>query len=101
MIWKLVHPETGAEEERFAPVGSISFEEGRDAGDGTMREVVTCHGFHREELRGLPQWEKRPLSLLGLPLYDAFVARSPQEEVAFVIEGDAPLVLGSLVEEAA
>jgi adenylyltransferase/sulfurtransferase len=101
VIWKLVHPETGAEEERFAPVGSISFEEGRDPGDGVMREVVTCHGFDREELRGLPHWENRPLSLLGLPLFDAFVARSPQEEVAFVMQGDAPLVLGSLVEEAA
>lgn len=96
VIWKLVHPETGAEEERFAPVGSVSFEQGRDPIDGTLREVVTCHGFHREELRGLPQWAARPLPALGLPLYDAFVARCGEREVAFLMAGDAPLVLGPL-----
>lgn len=101
VIWKLVHPHTGAEEERFAPLGSIRYEEGRDREDGTLREVVTCHGFHREELRALPQWAQRPLAETGLPPYDAFVARSPDQEAAFVIAGDAPLVLGPLAEEEA
>ncbi|MCL4783691.1 MAG: ThiF family adenylyltransferase [Bryobacterales bacterium] len=99
IIWKLVHPETGAVEERFAPLGGVSYEEGRDPSDGVLREVVTRHGFTLRELAASPALAGRLLSDWGLPLYDAFVARSPESEVAFVMAGDAPQVLQSLAGE--
>lgn len=98
VIWKLVHPITRTEEERFAPLGSIAFEEGHDPEDGVLRDVVTCHGFTRTELNESPQWSNRLLSDLGLPPYDVFVARSANAEVAMLMAGDAPGVLGSLAE---
>lgn len=99
IIWKLVHPVTGAEEERFAPLGGVSYKEGRDPADGVLREVVTRHGFTLGELAASPALARRRLADWGLPLYDAFVARSPESEVAFVMEGDAPQVLQSLAGE--
>ncbi len=99
IIWKLVHPETGAVEERFAPLGGVPYEEGRDPSDGVLREVVTRHGFTLRELAASPALAGRLLSDWGLPLYDAFVARSPESEVAFVMAGDAPQVLQSLAGE--
>ncbi len=98
VIWKLVHPITRTEEERFAPLGSIAFEEGHDPEDGVLRDVVTCHGFTRTELNESPQWSNRLLSDLGLPPYDVFVARSASAEVAMLMAGDAASVLGSLAE---
>lgn len=100
IIWKLVHPETGAAQEYFAPLGSISYEEGRDPADGALREVVTRHGFTRQDLEVNPEWAGRRMSEWGLPLYDVFIARSGGAEVAYVMAGDAPQVLQSLVEEA-
>lgn len=99
VIWKLVHPETGAMEECFTPVGGISYEQGRDPADGTPREVVTRHSFTRRELTADPALAGRKLSEWGLPLYDAFIARNSDAEVAFVMEGDAPQVLQSLAGE--
>lgn len=100
VIWKLVHPETGVVEERFAPMGSLSFEEGRDPADGVVREVVARHGFTRRDIEATPALANRRLSEWGLPLYDVFVARSAEAEAAFILEGDAPEVLGSLAEGA-
>lgn len=100
VIWKLVHPITGAVEECFAPVGALSYDQGRDPVDGTPRSVVTCHGFTRADLRTNPGWAQRRLSEWGLPLYDVFVARSGDVETGFVFEGDAPQVLGPLAVEA-
>ena len=98
VIWKLVHPVSGKEDERFAPLGSIAYEEGHDPEDGVLRDVVTCHGFTRDELIDSPQWSNRLLSELGLPLYDVFVARSANAELALLMAGDAQGVLGSLAE---
>lgn len=100
IIWKLVHPETGTAEEYFAPMGSLSLEEGRNPADGVLREVVARHGFTRQDLEATPALASRRLSEWGLPLYDVFVARSADAEVAFVLEGDAPNVLGPLAERA-
>lgn len=100
VVWKLAHPETGAVEERFAPVGSISYEEGRDPADGVLREVIPRHGFTRRDLAAAPELAGRRMSDWGLPLYDVFVARTAEAEVAFVMEGDAPQVLKSLAPEA-
>src|SRR5229473_4413485 len=43
IVHKLVCPQCGAAEERFAPVGSIRFDEGRCPADGQMRAVSTAH----------------------------------------------------------
>lgn len=93
IIWKLVHPQTGTVQECFAPLGSLSFEDGLDPVDGVMREVVTCHGY-----QGEPELAWRRLSELGLPLFDVFVARADEREIAYLLEGDAPDVLGDLAE---
>ncbi len=96
VIWKLVHPETGVAQECFAPLGALSLEDGRDPIDGVMREVVTCHGYGGEaELAG------RRLSALGLPLFDVFVARAGEREIAYLLAGDAPDVLGTLADDGA
>lgn len=100
VIWKLVHPLTGEAEECFVPLGSLSREQGRDPADGVSRGVVTIHGFTRADLQTHEGWAGRRLSDWGLPLYDAFIARSGDTEIGFVFEGDAPQVLGPLVAEA-
>lgn len=96
VIRRLVCPECCAADERFAPVGSISFQEGRCAKDGQMRVVETIHGFSGRESFG-----ERTLDALGLPLFDAFTARSGEEEIGYLIAGDRRKVLGSLCDAGA
>ena len=96
VIRRLVCPECCAADERFAPVGSISFHEGRCANDGQMRVVETIHGFSGRESFGA-----RTLDALGLPLFDAFTARSGEEEIGYLIAGDRRKVLGSLCDAGA
>jgi len=91
IIHKLVCSQCGAEEERFAPVGSIRFEEGRCPNDGQMRAVSTIHGFSSGEYFG-----ERALDKLGLPLFDAFTARAADREIAYLMGGDKEQVLGLL-----
>lgn len=93
IIWKLVHPDLGLERECFVPLGALALEDGIDPGSGVMQEVVTCHGFHGE-----PELATRRLDQLGLPLYDVYIARAGSREIAYLIEGDGPEVLGDLAE---
>lgn len=96
VIWKLVNPHSGGEQEYFVPLGSLGPTDGVDTEDGTMRQVVTCHAFHGTEAYGA-----RRLSELGLPAFDVFVARAGLNEVAYLLEGDASAVLGDLAGGAA
>jgi adenylyltransferase/sulfurtransferase len=93
VIYKFVCSACGAEEEKFAPVGSLSFEEGRCAKDGQMRTVQTVHGYSGAEAYG-----ERTLDKLGLPLFDVFAARSAEREIAYLIAGDQQEVLGGPAE---
>ena len=52
VIHKLVCPKCGAEEERFVPVGNVSYEGGRCPVDGSMRIVHTIHGYAGTESFG-------------------------------------------------
>lgn len=90
VIHKFSCPQCGAQEEKFAAVGSISFEEGRCAKDGQMRVVVTAHSFS-----GMGSFGSRTLDKLGLPLFDVFTARAAGREIAYLVEGDRESVLGS------
>jgi adenylyltransferase/sulfurtransferase len=83
-------PQCGTREERFVPVGSIRYEEGRCPRDGQMRVVKTIHGYSGDESFG-----GRTLDRLGLPLYDVFSMRSGELEKAYLISGDKVAVLGS------
>jgi hypothetical protein len=78
------------QEEKFAPVGSIPFEEGRCPKDGQMRVVVTAHSFSAAESFG-----SRSLDKLGLPLFDVFTARADTREIAYLVAGDRQKVLAS------
>jgi molybdopterin/thiamine biosynthesis adenylyltransferase len=89
IVHKLVCAKCGAEEERFAPVGSISFEEGRCPKDGQMRAVETIHSYSGSEAYGA-----RTLDQLGLPLFDVFTARSGESERGYLIAGDGEEILG-------
>lgn len=91
VIHKLVCPECGASEEKFTPVGSVSFQQGRCAKDGQMRIVETIHGFGGDEDFG-----NRTLDTLGLPLFDVFTARHGEDEIGYLTAGDRQDVLGSL-----
>jgi adenylyltransferase/sulfurtransferase len=93
IIWKLVCPVCGEEEECFAPVGAIQYHRGRCPRDGQMRAVRTLSGY-----RGEPELANRRLDQLGLPLFDCFTARSPDAEIAYSIGGDAEAVLGPLAD---
>jgi adenylyltransferase/sulfurtransferase len=93
IIHKLVCPHCGAEEELFAPVGSITRGEGRCPDDGHMRAVHTLSGY-----RGELDLAARTLDLLGLPLFDVFTARSIDAEISYCVAGDAPAVLGPLAK---
>jgi adenylyltransferase/sulfurtransferase len=91
IIHKLVCPACGAEEELFVPVGTVHVERARCARDGATRAVVATHGY-----TGAESYGGRKLTELGLPLWDVFVARAAEREVAFLMAGDAPAVVGPL-----
>ncbi|MGA9470886.1 MAG: ThiF family adenylyltransferase, partial [Terriglobales bacterium] len=91
IIWKLVCPKCGEEEECFVPVGAIQYDRGHCPRDGHMRAVHTLSGY-----RGEPELANRRLDQLGLPLFDAFTARSLDAEISYYITGDAEAVLGPL-----
>src|SRR5262249_16020054 len=90
IIHKLVCPACKSEEEIFAPVGSLSFEEGRCKNDGQMRVVQTAHNFSGAESCG-----SRTLRQLGLPLFDVFTARGSDREIGYLLAGDAAQVFGA------
>jgi len=94
VIHKLVCPQCGEAEERFAPVGSVSFQEGHCPKDGQMRVVETIHGFSGQE-----PFADRTLDSLGLPLFDIFTARSGESEIGYLISGDRGHALGALAPE--
>jgi molybdopterin/thiamine biosynthesis adenylyltransferase len=91
IIHKLVCPPCRAEEEIFAAVGTVPYARGRCTACGQPRTVVTAHGF-----RGTESFGARPLDSLGLPLFDVFIARTAQRELAYLIAGDSEAVLGEL-----
>jgi adenylyltransferase/sulfurtransferase len=91
IVHKLVCPRCKAEEEIFAPVGSIRYESGRCPEDGQMRVVHTLAGY-----RGQDELATLRLDQLGLPLFDVFTARSADSEISYFLAGDAALVLGPL-----
>jgi len=94
IVEKFVCPACGEVEERFAPLGSIAFEEARCPKDGQLRTVVTRHSYNGE-----PALAPRPLNRLGLPLLDAYTARHGDREIAYVPYGDTAEVLGPLAAE--
>jgi len=98
VIHKLICPKCHAEEEVFAAVGSVKYEQGKCAKCGEMRVVVTIHSYD-----GKGEIGSRTLDSLGLPLFDIFVARSDREdrELPLLIEGDAEIVLEHAKEQAA
>jgi adenylyltransferase/sulfurtransferase len=93
IVHQLACPHCGASETLFVPVGTIGFEQGRCPGDGHMRRVIALHGYSGEA-----ELADRTLDTLGLPRFDVFVARSGEEEIAYVINGDRREVLGDLAE---
>ncbi|MBI1787942.1 MAG: ThiF family adenylyltransferase [Acidobacteria bacterium] len=91
IIHKLVCPTCGREEELFAPVGTVGLHRARCAGDGATRAVIAVHNYTGSESYGC-----RKLNDLGLPLWDVYVARAGESEIAFLISGDAASVVGPL-----
>lgn len=96
IIHKLACSTCGAEEQLFAPVGTVPYARGKCPKDGHMRSVITAHSFS-----GTESFAGRTLDQLGLPLFDVFTARTAEREVAFVISGDQNAVLGQLAMGAA
>jgi molybdopterin/thiamine biosynthesis adenylyltransferase len=92
VVHRLVCPNCGTEEERFAPVGSITFEEGKCPKDGQMRTVATIHNYSGSESYGA-----RSLDRLGLPLFDVFTARSAEREIGYLIAADREEILGPAI----
>jgi molybdopterin/thiamine biosynthesis adenylyltransferase len=95
VIHKLACPGCSGEEELFAAVGTVAYGRGRCPACGQMRTVVTAHSF-----TGMEPFANRTLDQMGLPRFDAFVARSAEREMAYVIGGDAGAVLGPLAATA-
>ena len=98
VIHKLVCPKCHAEEEMFAAVGSVKYEQGKCSKCGEMRVVVTTHSYD-----GTGEMGTRSLDSLGLPLFDIFVARAMEgeRELPLLIEGDASIVLEHTKEKVA
>src|SRR5580658_9549147 len=91
VVQKFVCPACNAEEELYQAVGSVPFERAKCHNDGQLRTVVSLHSYSGEaELAG------KPLSQLGLPPLDVFVARAGEQEIAYIPHGDAQQVLGPL-----
>jgi adenylyltransferase/sulfurtransferase len=91
VIHKLVCPACGSDEEVFAAVGTLRYEDGRCTCSGEMRAVHAIHSYSARENFG-----NRRLNDLGLPAYDVFVARNEERERAYLMCGDAADVLGKL-----
>jgi Dinucleotide-utilizing enzymes involved in molybdopterin and thiamine biosynthesis family 2 len=89
IVHALECPQCGTKEERFVPVGSIRYDQGRCPRDGQMRVVKAIHSYSGSESFG-----GRTLDIVGLPLYDVFSVRSAEAEKAYLIAGDQSLVLG-------
>jgi molybdopterin/thiamine biosynthesis adenylyltransferase len=89
VIHKLQCPVCGEEEEMFRPVGAVKFEQGRCSKDEQMRSVLAVHNYSGQESFG-----SRTLDQLGLPLFDVFTARNEEQEIAYLVAGDADKVLG-------
>ena len=96
VVQKFVCPACNAEEEMYRPVGSIPFEQARCKNDGQLRTVIALHSYSGEDELG-----DRPLSRLGLPLFDVFISRTKDREIAYIPNGDAARVMGTLVPEPA
>src|SRR5260370_6806417 len=88
VVHKFVCAECGGEEERFAPVGSIAFEEGKCPRDGQMRNVAAIHSYSGNEAYGA-----RTLDQLGLPLFDIFTARTRKREIGYLLPRDPQNIL--------
>lgn len=82
-------------EEVFAPVGSVPHARGRCPHDGQARSVETMHSYSGQQ----EEAGSRTLDRLGLPLFDVFVARSSNAEIAYLVAGDREGVLGRLAAE--
>ena len=96
VIHKLACQGCGAEEELFAAVGTVPYGRGKCPHCGAMRNVVTAHGYSGTEAFG-----NRTLDQLGLPLFDVFTARSAEREIAYLMAGDEPQILGQMASGAA
>lgn len=94
VVQKFVCPACGAEEAKFAAMGSIPFEAARCTKDEQMRTIVSAHSYS-----GVEDFGDTLLSELGLPLLDIYVARHEEREIGYIPYGDARLVLGDLVPE--
>jgi len=90
VVHRLSCPSCHQEQELFAPVGSVRYEQGLCPRDGHMRVVTTMHNYGGE-----PELAQRKLNALGLPLFDAFIARAEDQEIAYLISGDEPDVFAS------
>jgi molybdopterin/thiamine biosynthesis adenylyltransferase len=93
IIHRLSCPKCGQEEELLRPLGSVSFAEGRCPVDQEMRIVTTAHNYTGKEPFG-----ERRLAELGLPRFDVFTGRTDEAEIAYLIAGDAEMVLGALAD---
>lgn len=93
VIHRFVCPKCCAQENVFAPVGTVEYSRGYCPHDGEMRVVETVHSFSGEaDIAHLH------LNETGLPLYDVFTARQGEREIGYLIAGDAAEVLGPLAE---
>lgn len=91
VVQKFVCPACNEEEELYQAVGSVPFERAKCHNDGQLRTVVALHSYSGE-----PELSGKPVSRLGLPLLDVFVARAGEREIAYIPHGDAQQVLGTL-----
>ena len=94
IIHKFICPSCGEEEEKFAPVGSLLFQDAKCHKDGQTRSVITIHSYTGEQDYG-----NKPLDQLGFPLFDMYVARNAEREIGYIPRGDAEQVLGTLTAE--
>lgn len=92
VVQKLTCPRCKEEEERFAALGSIAYNEGRCPRDGEMRIVTTLHNYMGQGALG-----PRKLDSLGLPLFDVFTARAGEREMGYLVSGDEREVLSSMM----
>jgi molybdopterin/thiamine biosynthesis adenylyltransferase len=96
VVQKFVCPHCAAEEEIFAPLGSVSFDGAHCPHDGQLRTVTSLHSY-----TGTEDFGGRKLDSLGLPPLDLFLARHGECEIGYIPFGDAPRVLGRLTQEQA
>ena len=91
IIVRLVCPQCGRSDERFASLGKVKESEAACPGCGGRRAPETLLTLGLDD-----SLDGRTLGEIGVPPFDVVTARSGERTLSYLFDGDAAAVLGGL-----